>query len=52
VGDSGANSNIESLDFCAISASESNKVPFKFACDTINALSRLVFYFLKKGILQ
>ena len=26
-------SNIESLDFCAISESESNVVPFKFVCE-------------------
>jgi hypothetical protein len=35
---SGAISKIESLDFCAISESESNVFPFKFVCDTHHVL--------------
>jgi hypothetical protein len=38
-------SNIESLDFCAISASESNKVPFKFDCEHNKCFESTCFLF-------
>jgi hypothetical protein len=34
-----------SLDFCAISESESNVVPFQFICVNTHALSRTCFFF-------
>jgi hypothetical protein len=52
-------SNMESLDFCAISESESNVVPFKFVCKHIICFESHLFFLsfivvnaLKKGIFQ
>jgi hypothetical protein len=52
-------SNIESLDFCAISESESNEIPFKFVCEHTMSFESHLFFLsfvdvtkLKKGIFQ